>query len=159
MKKFDENFLKYWGLSGAKACKSCRSLQELSNEYFLAKSGVDTEEHGPYKVCSFDWKIRERFDVEPFSTKAQPSPRSRRVFLLAVSGAIWKHRTCNAELRKRWPTRAVACISPGQPGRISQPLGKRRAQTLRHLCHQWSAAGGSSSELPKPFRILKHFPE
>ena len=24
-KKFDENLLKYWGLSGAKACKSCRS--------------------------------------------------------------------------------------------------------------------------------------
>ena len=29
-KKFDETFLKYWGLSGAKACKSCRSRQELS---------------------------------------------------------------------------------------------------------------------------------
>ena len=52
-KKFDENFLKYWGLSGAKACKSCRSRQELSNEYFLAKFGVDTEENEPYKVCSF----------------------------------------------------------------------------------------------------------
>ena len=50
---FDENFLKYCGLSGAKACKSCRSRQELSNEYFLAKFGVDTEENEPYKVCSF----------------------------------------------------------------------------------------------------------
>ena len=27
--------LKYLGLSGAKACKSCRSRQELSNEYLL----------------------------------------------------------------------------------------------------------------------------
>ena len=43
-KKIDEKFLKYWGLSGAKACKSCRSRQELSNEYLLAKFGVDTEE-------------------------------------------------------------------------------------------------------------------
>ena len=48
--KFDENFLKYCGLSGAKACKSCRSRQELSNEYFLAKIGVDTEENESYKV-------------------------------------------------------------------------------------------------------------
>ena len=49
-KKFDENFLKYCGLSGAKACKSCRSRQELSNEYVLAKFGVDTAENEPDKV-------------------------------------------------------------------------------------------------------------
>ena len=36
---------------GAKACKSCRSRQELSNEYLLAKFGVDTAENGPLKVC------------------------------------------------------------------------------------------------------------
>ena len=49
-KKFDENLLKYWGLSGAKACKSCRSRQELSNEFFFAKFGVDTAENEPLKV-------------------------------------------------------------------------------------------------------------
>ena len=38
-------------LSGAKACKSCRSRQELSNEYLLAKLGVDTAENEPLKVC------------------------------------------------------------------------------------------------------------
>ena len=65
-KKIDEQFLKYWGLSGAKACKSCRSRQELSNEYFLAKFVVDTEENEPCKVCSFGWKIRERFGIEPY---------------------------------------------------------------------------------------------
>ena len=52
-KKFEEILLKYSGLSGAKACKSCRSRQELSNEYFLAKFCVDTAENEPYKVCSF----------------------------------------------------------------------------------------------------------
>ena len=52
-KKFDENLLKYRGLSGAKAFKSCRSRQELSNEYLLAKFGVDTEENEPCEVCSF----------------------------------------------------------------------------------------------------------
>ena len=30
---FDEIWLKFWMLNGAKACKSCRSRQELSNEY------------------------------------------------------------------------------------------------------------------------------
>ena len=36
---------------GAKACKSYRSRQELSNEYLLAKLGVDTAENEPLKVC------------------------------------------------------------------------------------------------------------
>jgi len=49
-KKKDESLLKYWDLSGAKACKSCRSRQELSNEYLLAKIGVDTAENEPLKV-------------------------------------------------------------------------------------------------------------
>ena len=49
--KFDEKILKYRGLSGAKACKSCRSRQELSNEYLLAKFGFDTAENEPLKVC------------------------------------------------------------------------------------------------------------
>ena len=37
-----------------KKCKSCRSRQEFSsysNEYLLAKVGVDTTENGPLKVC------------------------------------------------------------------------------------------------------------
>ena len=32
-------------------CKSCRSRQELSNEYLLAKFGFDTAENEPLKVC------------------------------------------------------------------------------------------------------------
>ena len=38
-------------LSGAEACKSRRSCQELSNEYLLAKFGFDTAENEPLKVC------------------------------------------------------------------------------------------------------------
>ena len=34
---------------GAKACKSCRSRQDLSNEYLLAKFGFDTAENEPPK--------------------------------------------------------------------------------------------------------------
>ena len=45
---FDEIWLKFWMLSGAKACTSCRSRQELSNEYLLAKFGHDTAENGVF---------------------------------------------------------------------------------------------------------------
>ena len=33
------------------ACKSCRSRQELSNEYWVAKFGFDTAANEPLKVC------------------------------------------------------------------------------------------------------------
>ena len=39
------------GSKGAKACKSCRFRQKLSNEYLLAKFGFDTAENEPLKVC------------------------------------------------------------------------------------------------------------
>ena len=48
---FDEIWLNFGMRSGAKVRKSCRSCQELSNEYLLAKVGVDTAEDGPLKVC------------------------------------------------------------------------------------------------------------
>ena len=38
-------------LSGAKASKSCRSREDLSNEYSLGKFGFDTAENEPLKVC------------------------------------------------------------------------------------------------------------
>ena len=52
------SLLKYWGQSGAKVCKSCRSRQELSQEiaihrsiyYLLAKIGFDIAENEPLKV-------------------------------------------------------------------------------------------------------------
>ena len=78
-------------------CKSCRARQELSNEYFLSKFGVDAEENEPYKVCSFGWKIRERFDIEP-STKVPAlikclKDRERYVRNLAVTalGNVGEH--------------------------------------------------------------------
>ena len=49
-KNVDEFWLKFWSLSGAKVCESCTSRQELSNEYLLAKIGVDTAENEPLKV-------------------------------------------------------------------------------------------------------------
>ena len=82
-KTIDTILLKYWALSGAKACKYCRSRQELSNEHFLTKFGVDTEENEPYKVWSFGWKIRVGFDIEPFNQSADEIPQR---YILAVDG-------------------------------------------------------------------------
>ena len=67
-KKFDECFLKYWGLSGPKACKSCRSRQELSNEnIFLQNLASIQKRTSLLKFWSFGWEIRVRFDIEPFN--------------------------------------------------------------------------------------------
>ena len=54
----DENLLNCWGRRGAKEYKSCRSRQELSNEYLLAKIGFDTAEHEPCKVCPIAPAVR-----------------------------------------------------------------------------------------------------
>ena len=37
--------------SCAEVCKSFKSRQELSNEYFLAEIGFDTAENEPLEVC------------------------------------------------------------------------------------------------------------
>ena len=42
---------------GAKGCKSVRSRQELSNEYLLAKIGVDTAENEPLQVMGFNFQV------------------------------------------------------------------------------------------------------
>ena len=42
-KMFDEFGVKFRIRSGAKVCKSCRSRQELSDEYLLAKFGAENE--------------------------------------------------------------------------------------------------------------------
>ena len=74
-----------------KACKSCRSRQELSNEYFLAKFGVDLEEKEPSKVCSF-WlrnqsKVRYRtFQLRPSALEAPESCREYRDDLEYIAG-------------------------------------------------------------------------
>ena len=48
---------------GAKVCKSCRSRQELSNEYLLAKFGFDTAENEPLKVCQKLAKVKVRKNI------------------------------------------------------------------------------------------------
>ena len=41
------------GLSGAKVCTYCRSRQELSDEYLIAKIGVNTADNEPSEILKF----------------------------------------------------------------------------------------------------------
>ena len=52
--------------------KSCRSRQELSNEYLLAKLGVDTAENGPlkaYQQLAKSWGKRYKKHRPPEATR------------------------------------------------------------------------------------------
>ena len=84
-KKFDEKFLKYWGLSGAKACKSCRSRQELSNEYLLAKFGVDIEENALWSLIIW---LRNQSKVR-YRTFQLSCSRSASSASLAAARGAW----------------------------------------------------------------------
>ena len=101
-------------------CKSCRSLQELSNEYLLAKFGVDTAENGPLKHCQkLEKKFRKNIGLPGSAMEAaaqsllaaQPrmpcdpgqSPRSGRELPCGTCSALRERRK-----RERGPERARA---------------------------------------------------
>ena len=50
-------------------CKSCKSRQELSNQYLLAKIGVDTAENEPLKVWR---KIQFMIHSPPYQGLGEP---------------------------------------------------------------------------------------
>ena len=50
--KMGSIFYEIWGLSGAIACKSCRSRQELSNESLLAKVGFEIAKNELTQIIS-----------------------------------------------------------------------------------------------------------
>ena len=58
-------------------CKSCRSRQELSNEYLLAKIGVDTAENEPLKV----WRKIQFIIHSPPYSRHEDLCRRRRALL------------------------------------------------------------------------------
>ena len=55
-----------------KACNSCGSRQELSNEYFLANIGFDTAENGPLKV-SQKFKISQTLEKSWNNRRVEPT--------------------------------------------------------------------------------------
>ena len=69
-KKFDTILLKYRGLSGAESSKSCRSRQELSNEYFLSNLASIQRRTSPVK---FD-HLAEKSEKDTVSNLAPKEP-------------------------------------------------------------------------------------
>ena len=94
--------LKCWGQSGAKACKSCRSRQELFNEYLLAKTGFDTAENEPFNFHNFSSSIQGfNFHSAVVSGLARWAARSTET---THSGAQSQTTTttCTEKVRKVW---------------------------------------------------------
>ena len=127
-----QKLLKYWGLSGAKICKFCRSRQQLSNEYLLSKIGVDTAENEPLKVwgesliysllfirvLTRTWRPRRRAaTTRPSrpSTSAPPptTPRTRRSSPLQTASSTRSPRshTKKHRLFKRQLVRFTSSMS------------------------------------------------
>ena len=120
-KKFDENFLKYWGLSGAQACNFCRSRQELSNEHLPSQFGVDTAENEPLKVLL----IIQPWDL--IFTEPPPPPCLPR---WAKMGRLGRNSP------KIWS---------GSTGRSSNPTRRTPASTASRACSNqtWKTAGSA----------------
>ena len=134
----DENFLKYWGLSGAKACKSCRSRQELSNEYLLAKIGFDTAENEPFNFHNFSSLQGFDFHQAVVSQVWSSFVVRKRSFLgrLLVSGRAcgflsrcWTARAPRG--RRRWTPSAATATSTGRRS-SSQTTSLRTAVSIRN---------------------------
>ena len=122
----DDCWLKFWDLSGAKVCRSC---QELSNEYVLAKIGFDTAESEPFKVpCRF---------------------RLHANYLKCKVSIIRKHlRTCityqTIEFTRNWPAKIR---TPGGSGTSQpRPPGARSAWACR------ASSSGTPGRRPRPWR-------
>ena len=84
----DENLLKYWGLSGAEACSSCRSRQELSNEYLIAKIGFYTAKNEPFNFHNFSSLQGFNFHRAVVSVRHDATLRSLGASFSVVSAPI-----------------------------------------------------------------------
>ena len=73
---YDDFWVKFLYLSGAKVCTSCRSRRELPNEYLVAKIGVDTAENEPVKVV---WFSSYGINLHRPSPSRPPPPKLRRL--------------------------------------------------------------------------------
>ena len=88
-KKFDGFLLEFWGVSGAKAKKSCRARKILKNASFLAIVAVDTAENEPLKV----WGVSFHYFNRILSDTHKGAPLLRGVGVVSERG------------RERWGVR------------------------------------------------------
>ena len=73
-KKFDGFLLEFWGVSGAKAKKSCRARKMLKNEPTLAIVAVDTGENEPLKVWGVSFHYFNRILRRDLRVPARRAP-------------------------------------------------------------------------------------
>ena len=110
-KNLDGFLLKFWNLSGAKECKSCRSRKSWKNEYLVAIVAVDTAENEPLKVwgrfhSSFIRLLSNYRGSEIIKDQYRVSQRS-----------VWRHRSTRSrraepKLVANWGILGECGISP-----------------------------------------------
>ena len=80
----------------------CRSRRELSNEYLLAKIGVDTAEDASLRR---EHRLAENM-LSRFAENVPPEVFRKLVIHLAVSWVTESLSRSNARRRRKWPTRS-----------------------------------------------------
>ena len=96
-------------MSGAKASKSCRFRQELSNEYLLAKIGFDTAENEPFNFHNFSSLEGFNFHgavVSQAAIDAQRQgvarPPDEEPFWERIPGVSFRKQIIEQEKRQNW---------------------------------------------------------
>ena len=80
-KHVDDFWLKFWEWRTVQRSALCRSRRELSNEYLLAKIGVDTAENEPLEVCGKLFNIIQSCPYSPVRDKGSwPMQDARWLF-------------------------------------------------------------------------------
>ena len=97
-------FLEFWGVSGAKAKKSCRARKILKNACFLAIVAVDTAENEPLKV----WAVSFHY-FNPILNQSCFQKWKLRCLLLQRVNSLWA-RQRNRKLW--WHLRTSGCLPP-----------------------------------------------
>ena len=95
----------------------CRSRQELSNEYLLAKIGVDTAENEPCKVCPLSAYRYPRFTIDNDSTQFVGFYPITYVQQIPVRSLL---RLREARPQRSW-SRSTKVVQPLQTGRGIDP--------------------------------------
>ena len=90
-KNLDVFSLKFWDLSGAKVCQSCRSRKTLQNEYLVAIVAVHTAENEPLKV----WGIFHSFFIRLLTAESQRQKRASRRAASCRAGCTVRRRMKN----------------------------------------------------------------
>ena len=114
----DECLLKFWGQSGARGLKSCRSRKEFSNEYSLAKIGVDTAENEALKVWrEFGGVENPAQNPTAWNLKCESRCRTAQSILKATN------RHGSPHMRSVW---SKSCRASVPPPTIFKVLGSER---------------------------------